>query len=52
MTGPEPFHLAVSVLLLLGPCLLYYRSVYEHTAIVLQSAPVAGVAVASFSYSL
>lgn len=27
MTGPEPFHLAASVLLLLGPCLLFYQAV-------------------------
>ncbi|OEH77020.1 dhhc zinc finger domain-containing protein [Cyclospora cayetanensis] len=27
MTGPEPLHLATSVLLLLGPCLVYYQAV-------------------------
>lgn len=28
MTGPEPLHLVASVLLLLGPCLVFYQSVY------------------------
>lgn len=28
MTGPEPFHLAASVLLLLAPCLLFFQAVY------------------------
>lgn len=32
MTGPEPLHLAVSVLLLLGPCLVYYQVVYVNSS--------------------
>lgn len=32
MTGPEPLHLAVSVLLLLGPCVVYYQVVYVNSS--------------------